>query len=90
MKKKESKLDALSIETKADYIRLAMGLSGIAIGEEMALKVVLLYEKVEELGGSFSIKDAVDVRLKAEYQWAEINVRREKITVKATSTKKKK
>lgn len=57
--------------TEAEYLRLALAMQGIAAAEEVCDRVIETYKKLNTLGGSFSVKDAVDLKVKMDYKYAE-------------------
>lgn len=46
---------------KTQYIRSALGLSGVAVNDHMAEMIWRMYESLQELGGSFSLRDAANI-----------------------------
>lgn len=56
---------------KIDYLRIALGLQKIGINNEMSDRIIETYEKVLELKGEFSIKDAVEIELNMDRKYKE-------------------
>ena len=50
-------------EEKINYLRIALGLQKIRVDNETADRIIETYEKIMELGGDFSIKDAVKIEV---------------------------
>jgi hypothetical protein len=58
-------------EEKNNYLRIALGLQKIGVNNEMADRIIETYEKVLELKGNFSIKDAVEIELSMDRKYKE-------------------
>jgi hypothetical protein len=58
-------------EEKINFLRIALGLQKIAVNNEIADRIIETYEKVLELEGSFSIKDAVEIELSMDKKYKE-------------------
>ena len=54
----------MSIEDKANYLRIALGLQKFGVSNEVAERIIVTYEKILELGGDFAISDAVEIESK--------------------------
>jgi len=53
----------LSEDERANYLKIALALQGIACDLSMAKRIILTYERIGKLGGNFSIEDAVEIDL---------------------------
>ena len=51
----------LTHEEKVQYLRIAMNLQNFGINTRSADQLVVSFEKILELGGDFSLKDAVKI-----------------------------
>lgn len=58
-------------ESKINYLRIALGLQKIGVSNEMADRIIETYEKVLELEGDFSIKDAVEIEMSMDRKYSE-------------------
>lgn len=69
-----TKLEKSAFETgttEAEYLRMALAMQGLASSEELCDRVITTYKKLNELGGLFSVRDAVDIKVKMDYKYAE-------------------
>lgn len=55
---------------KSTYLKIALNLQGVGINDEMADRIVETYEKVIELEGEFSLKDAVEIQYEMDTKYA--------------------
>lgn len=53
----------MSQEDKIRYLRIALQLQGINMGMPISDQIIQTYEKVCELGGNFSLKDAAEIEV---------------------------
>lgn len=53
----------MTIDKKAQYLRIGLALQHIGVTDETAERIIVTYEAVLEKGGDFSITDAVDIEL---------------------------
>lgn len=51
----------LSEEERANYMRIALALQGVSVDINMALRLIMTYERIGKLGGNFSIQDSVEI-----------------------------
>ena len=51
----------LSEEERANYMKIALALQGVACDPIMAKRIILTYERIGKLGGNFSVEDAVEI-----------------------------
>ena len=65
----------LSIKEKVNYLKIALSLQQIGVNEETTERIIATYEKILEIGGEFSIDDAVDIQLILDKKYAEIRVK---------------
>jgi hypothetical protein len=63
---------------KTDYLRIALGLQGIGINNEIADRIIETYEKILELKGKFSINHAVEIEWKMDMKYKEIEAKTRK------------
>jgi len=56
---------------KNNYLRIALGLQKIGVDNEMADRIIETYERVLNLKGDFSIKDAVEIELSMDRKYKE-------------------
>ena len=59
---------------KIRYLRIALNLQGIGVNNEIADRVIETYEKVQELKGKFTIKDAVDIEMAMNEKYAKMKL----------------
>lgn len=64
-------------EDKINYLRIALGLQKIGVSNEMSDRIIETYEKVLELGGDFSIKDAVKIEISMDKKYAMMDIKPE-------------
>lgn len=60
----------MSRDEKINFLRIALGLQKIGINNEMADRIIETYEKVLELKGYFSIKEAVEIEISMDRKYA--------------------
>ena len=69
----------LTHEEKVQYLRIAMNLQNFGINARAADQLIVSFEKILELGGDFSLKDAVkietDIILKYETKTKEVEAK---------------
>ena len=51
----------MTLKTKIEYIRLALGLAGLPVNRKTSELIIKVYEKVLEKKGSFNLTDAVKI-----------------------------
>lgn len=61
----------LSRQEKVNYLRIALSLQQVGINVEIAERVVATYERILEIGGEFSVDDAVDIELCLDKKYTE-------------------
>lgn len=62
-------------EEKINYLRIALGLQKIGITNEMADRIIETYESILTMKGEFSIKDAVELELRMDRKYKEIEIK---------------
>ncbi len=65
----------LSTEEKVKYLKIALNLQGIGVDEETTERVIVTYEKIQDIGGKFNIHDAIDIQLRLDKKYAEMRVK---------------
>lgn len=63
-------------EEKVNYLRIALSLQKIGVDNRTADQVIMTYEKVQELGGEFTLKDAVEIETTIGRKYAKSNNRK--------------
>lgn len=58
-------------EEKVKYMRLALGMQGIGVNEEMSDRLVTTFEAIQKKGGDFSVSDAVDIEFSVGEKYAD-------------------
>ena len=59
---------------KTTYLRIALGLQKIVVSDEIADRIIKTYESILELKGDFNIKHALEIELKMDRKYKEIEV----------------
>jgi len=57
--------------TPAEYLRMALALQGICASEQVCDRIITTYDKLDELGGDFSVHDAVKIQVDMDKKYAE-------------------
>lgn len=69
----------MNIEKRANYLRIALGLQNIGVSNETSERIIVTYEKVLELGGKFSLHDAVDIECDLDRKFAKKKLEDDKV-----------
>lgn len=63
-------------DQKNEYLVIALSFQKIGVSTEMADRVIETYESILKLKGDFSIKDAVEISLKFDRKYKEIELKK--------------
>jgi len=66
-------MQELDIEVKIQYFKTALALVGVSTDERTCHMILSVYERLEKLGGDFSVHDAVALKMKNEARYPEAN-----------------
>ncbi len=61
-------------DEKTRYLRVALALQKMGVTDEIADRIIETYEKVLELGGDFSVKDAVEIEIAMDRKYKELEL----------------
>lgn len=63
-------------EKKIKYLQMALAMQSIPVSKEACDRVIATYEKVLELGGKFTVDDAVEIEYAMDKKYAEEKIKK--------------
>ena len=60
----------MNIETKANYLRIGLGLQKLVVDNEIAERIIVTYEQILKKEGKFSLHDAVEIEMSLDRKFA--------------------